>query len=564
MTDAPTTTMPRKVRVGLLVDSLTAPAWMHVMIERIVRSSYAEIVVVVRDASPSKPRPPAWRRALNYRNHLLYLAYRKLDRKIFQPQPDAFAPRDLGPLLQSVPVVEVVPERKKFSDRFSDSDLARLEACDVDVLVRLGFRILRGEILNLPRCGVWSFHHGDPDFFRGGPACAWEVFLGHPTTGSVLQILNEELDGGLVLYRSQSCTDTVSLARGLNYHYWKTLAFLPRKLEELHRLGPDCFMTKARKNHPAVNLYSQRMYTAPRNGEMARILVRLAAHMARRRFHGIVTLDQWRLYARRSESLNGSLDRFQQIEPPHGLFWADPNIFEHEGRCHVFCEEYPERTKKGTIVMFTIGEDGQWPAVPTPILECDYHLSYPFLFRHQNEIYMLVECATVHRVELYRAIDFPRRWSKPTILMDNVDAVDVTLHEQDGRWWLFANMIEHAGAIAWDELYLFHSTDPTGRDWTPHPQNPIVSDVRSARPAGRLFWHDGKLIRPSQNSAGGYGRAIVFNHVTKLTETEYEECPINQVYPDWHPAIRATHTFARGGGWTVVDADRWRSRFSWK
>ena len=252
----------RKVRVGLLVDSLVAPAWIQVMLERIIASSSAEIVLIIRDGSPPKPRPPAWKRLLKYRHHLLYLAYRKLDRRFFRPQPDAFAVRDLGPLLSSIPTIDVVPQRTRFSDRFADEDLARIKQYDVDVLVRLGFRILRGGILTTPRCGVWSFHHGDPDYFRGGPAGAWEVFLRSPTTGSVLQILNEELDGGLVIYRSQSCTDSVSLNRSLNSHYWKTLSFLPRALAELQRLGPDCFLAKARAAHPTIDLYSQPMYTA--------------------------------------------------------------------------------------------------------------------------------------------------------------------------------------------------------------------------------------------------------------------------------------------------------------
>jgi len=534
------------------------------MLERILASTYAEIALVVRDASPASPREPAWRRLYNYRHHLLYLAYRKLDRRMFRRQPDAFAPRDLGPLLASVPMLDVVPRRTRFSDRFSPEDLATLKEYDLDVLVRLGFRILRGGVLQAARCGIWSFHHGDPYLFRGGPAGAWEVFLGSPTTGSVLQILNEELDGGLVLYRSQSCTDSVSLGRSLNGHYWKTLSFLPRKLAELGRLGSDAFMAKARHSHPTVNLYSERMYTAPRNAEMARILVRLGTHMTRRRVRNLVSVNQWRLVVKKSESLNGSIDGFREIEPPHGLFWADPNIHEHQGRCYVFCEEYSHRTGKGSVVLFAIGEDGKWPDKPLPILETPYHLSYPFVFTHGGQIHMMVECSTERRVESYRCVEFPHRWEGPTVLLDNISAVDATLHEQDGRWWMFANMVENEGAMPWDELFLFHTADPFGGKWTPHPLNPIVSDVRRARPAGRLFWQDGKLVRPAQNCAGGYGRGIVFNHVLKLNETEYEECPIAQIQPNWHPGIRATHTFARGGGWTVCDADRWRSRLSRK
>ncbi len=39
---------------------------------------------------------------------------------------------------------------------------------------------------------------------RGGPAGFWEVMNDQPTTGSMLQVLNEELDNGRVIYRSHA------------------------------------------------------------------------------------------------------------------------------------------------------------------------------------------------------------------------------------------------------------------------------------------------------------------------------------------------------------------------
>ena len=37
-------------------------------------------------------------------------------------------------------------------------------------MLRVGFNIIRGEILNVPKYGVWSFHHDDEVKYRGGPA----------------------------------------------------------------------------------------------------------------------------------------------------------------------------------------------------------------------------------------------------------------------------------------------------------------------------------------------------------------------------------------------------------
>jgi hypothetical protein len=111
------------------------------------------------------------------------------------------------------------------------------------------------------------------------------------------------------------------------------------------------------------------------------------------------------------------------------------------------------------------------------------------------------------------------------------------------------------GAALADELCLFHATSL--RDaWTPHPMNPVVSDVRRARPAGRVIARDGMLIRPSQDSSRRYGYATVFNRITTLNDTEYAEEPIGRLEPGWMRGNRATHTFNADGRYEVVDAQR--------
>ena len=46
--------------------------------------------------------------------------------------------------------------------------------------------------------------------------------------------------------------------------------------------------------------------------------------------------------------------------------------------------------------------------------------------------------------------------------------------------------------------FLFYSDDPTSTEWNPHPKNPIISDVRNARPGGHIFEYKNKILRPAQ------------------------------------------------------------------
>ena len=75
--------------------------------------------------------------------------------------------------------------------------------------------------------------------------------------------------------------------------------------------------------------------------------------------------------------------------------------------------------------------------------------------------------------------------------------------------------MSEAGGSTWDELFLFVADTPIG-PWAPHPMNPIVSDVRCARPGGALFRRDGVLYRPGRIATKRYGHSLAVMEVTEL------------------------------------------------
>ncbi len=123
------------------------------------------------------------------------------------------------------------------------------------------------------------------------------------------------------------------------------------------------------------------------------------------------------------------------------------------------------------------------------MLERDCHVSYPLTFTWNGSWYMIPETAQNRTVELYRAVDFPHRWEFELVLLSDIEAVDATAAEIEGSWWMFVN-IGVEGASTWDELHLYSAPTPLG-PWVPHARNPVKSDVRSARPAGRVFSRGG-------------------------------------------------------------------------
>jgi hypothetical protein len=537
------------LRIGLLVDSLVQPRWVHSIVEAIARSSIATVVLVVKNSAEPRRGASLLRRAFAKRRHLLRRLYIAVDELLFRSAPDPFARVDLRPLVGDCPVLEVNPRRTAYSDYLEPADVSAILAYRLDVAFRFGFRILKGDVLNVAAHGIWSYHHGDNRVMRGGPAGFWEVMQGDHVTCSMLQVLTPELDAGRVLYRSWASTYKFSVWRNKANYYWKSASFAMRKLRELYEGGAVVLDDDPR---PLYRPYCNRLYKAPANPEMLRLLARLSASILRRGLQDLFYFGQWFIGYKLGKD-EGPLATFHDMNtlmPPGDRFWADPFPVGENDTYFIFVEEFPYKTRKGHISVIEMDNAGAVKP-PVKVLEKDYHLSYPFLFKWRGTHFMIPETSSNRTVELYRGVGFPHRWELEKVLLTDIRAVDATLEEIDGRWWMFAN-VGVEGASANDELCLFYADSPLG-PWTPHRRNPVKSDVRSSRPAGRLFRLEGTLYRPSQDASVFYGYAIVINRIVRLTPSEFAEEEVSRILPRWRRTLERNHTLNSAGRLTVID-----------
>jgi hypothetical protein len=108
-------------------------------------------------------------------------------------------------------------------------------------------------------------------------------------------------------------------------------------------------------------------------------------------------------------------------------------------------------------------------------------------------------------------------------------------------------------------LHIYYSATPLG-PWKPHQRNPVKSDVRNSRPAGRLFYWNGELYRPAQDSSQRYGYAMTINRVVRLTPDDFVEEEVSKVLPHWRKDLRGTHTLNICEDLTVIDCLMHRRR----
>ena len=533
------------LRIGLLVDSFAQPRWVSNVINDIRASGIAQICLVVKNEAPPQNSPGRLRTYWKNRKFLLYALYNRLDARKSMPQSDAFAEVDVQQLFNGCPVVGVVPEMKKFSDWFPEDAVETIRGYNLDVALSFGFRILRGEALRIAKHGVWSYHHGDNLVNRGGPAGFWEVMDASPISGSVLQVLSEDLDNGEVLDRTWLRTsDRFSVRISTNNLYWRSSSFVMRKLRELYEHGA------ATREQNSFRPYYNRLHKMPTNAELLPKLGRLSWNYTKSKLNYALFFDQWTVAYRFRTSPtdpNNSFYRFTHLVPPKDKFWADPFPVKVDGRYFVFLEEYLFKTDRAHISVMEINKAGA--GEPVPVLKRDYHLSYPFVFHWKDRHYMIPETAENKTVELYACESFPNEWKLETVLFEGVPGRDATLFELDGLWWMFVALADTDSA---DELYVYYSESPLG-PWKPHKRNPVKSDVRNSRPAGRPFYWNGELYRPAQDSSRCYGYATTINRIVRLTPDEFVEEEVSKILPQWRKDLRGTHTLNICEDLTVID-----------
>jgi hypothetical protein len=558
--------MSKKIlRVGLLLDDYHIPTWAHVMIKNILESDYASIdLAVINDVSSSglknkinKTGHPKQRDYFNRITHRairksLNLIYAKLvERKNYIA--DAGKKEDCEQYLTGIPTLRMRVNREAASDYFNPEDIGQIKSYNIDILIKLGFGSLKGEILTASKYGVWSLHFGDYHANRGGPPGFWESMESWPEFGSVLQILRDDSDNNKVLCRSFSYAHKMSVADNLSNCAWKSLSFMTRKIKELHDVGEEAFFERVERENKHPVFYSNRLYAEPSNKELAKLVFKKLKEKAQLFYENRLFKKQWILMFDLKEEFSPVLCRYKKIIPPKDRFWADPQVIYKDNKYYIFAEECLYSSRKAHISLIVMDENGDYQE-PEIVLERPYHLSYPFVFEHNGEHYMIPETSANRTVELYKCIEFPSKWEFQMNLMENARVADATVCYYKNKWWMFANVAENDGASTWDELFLFYSDDLFSNDWQSHPLNPIVSDCKTSRPAGKLFFENDVLHRVSQNSSVRYGYGFNILEVTSLDEFNYSEVVVSSVKPNWDKDIIATHTFNRVNSLHIIDA----------
>ena len=366
------------LRVGVMLDDWTVPAWVADVLASIQDSGVAMLTTVILNREPRPaPRNLAERlkRVLSAKSAglgtLLWDRYVRSDQRRNPDFATPFHPTDVHSLLAGARAIDVVPMRNGLVHRFNAADIAAVKRDSLDVIVRFGFNSLSGEILSAARYGVWSYHHGDNNKYRGGPAGFWEMYERNPLTAAILQILTEDhrwWPGDLSRLRGDpklrvtggepllALPEGDTVRRALPAESLRAWTGWHTRRSESSRLYAPPLSYSSQSPHAAI------FHAHPMEYLVVGIQNRLK-----------VQRDHWFLAVARGVAPGQQLTgKVSPLHPPRGRFWADPMIVRSNGQAFMFFEDYDYGLRRGHISVVELDASGRAGA-PRTALQADYH-----------------------------------------------------------------------------------------------------------------------------------------------------------------------------------------------
>lgn len=460
-----------------------------------------------------------------------------------------------NPLTRSVALVELIARVTERIEFASERDgtwqvlprniLDRISGSGAVAVIKLGMGLLRvPPDLSVP---ILSWHHGDPEHFRGRPAGFWEILTGHPVLGQMVQVIGNRLDAGRVVAFAET-----RIVR----HSWRaTLVEAFRHSPLL--LGPA--LDNVASGRSLVKLTTGQNYRLPGNRQVMRLLLQLVVAKLTWLTFGALFEKRWRV----SRAPVGSEDQAVAIASGrHALAlqdqWWTPSIpdgcsfiadpFFGGGAEELLVEALSKRTGRGEIHRLD-------SAGSTRLSDLPGHYSYPALVEHEGTSLCIPEIAQWSTPVAYR---WQGEWTAQVQLdiAGNPRLTDPTFLHHDGQLYLFAN-----DAASGSGVLRLWSASGLSATFTEHPASPLRISPRGSRMGGNLMasGSGSQLIRLGQDGSRDYGDGLIAFAIDELTPRSYREREIGALrFSD----RKGPHTFNLAPGGRAVVFDWYRVAFT--
>lgn len=543
----------QKLRIGIMCNSLLFKQWQVKSINLLINAGLVEIVLLIQKENSVEKKNGF----IDKFFPLKTLVFRVWCKFFFHPK--SIENIDLTEFFKHTKYIKCKTTFKgKYSEYFCKNDVEQIKNNRLDIILRFGFNIIRGDILNSAKYGVWSFHHDDELKYRGGPAGFWEIIKNDPVNGVILQRLTDTLDAGVILRKSYFKTINHSFSANVDQLFFGAAGMPLQCCRDILHSADYYFGIEN------INLKAP-IYKVPGIFRMKEFIFILLINKIKFHYNQLFKAEKWNVGFVEIKSdllLNFPLPEKVEWLPKPNIesFFADSFAIEKKnGELEMFFEDYSYKTEKGIISSVNYSKNCKDKfSKKSVILEKPYHLAYPYIYLHADEQYMIPESSKSTKIILYKKNKVTGKFELYKTLLESIDAVDTTLFFYKNKWWLFfTRKVADTNTCLF--AYFSETFDGTYKE---HTNNPIKIDVRQSRPAGTPFFINGTLIRPTQDNSEYYGKQIYLNKILKLNENEFEEEIINVLKPNKEWLYNSgLHTICVTENYVVFDAKKYE--FIW-
>lgn len=265
----------------------------------------------------------------------------------------------------------------------------------------------------------------------------------------------------------------------------------------------------------------------------------------------------WQLAIRTTPQGTIMMDKktpFLAVPNPFGMWAADPFILEKENKVYIFAELFSLWQWRGKLgyCIYENGKFSRWNI----IFDDKNHYSYPNIFEVDGVVFMMPETGSVKEIAIYKAVDFPSKWEKQSIILSGEKMVDSVFVSDDIilSYKMFGNFKNH--------LVLLKKDNDV---WNKVAN--IIDEQEIKRPAGKIFAYKDRLVRPAQDGRELYGGAIKFLDCSNIIDDINSEKEIINLQPDeivienLKKKFVGTHTYNATENYEVVDVEYYKFSF---
>lgn len=546
-------------KIGVLMGSMHCNKYLYKTIQTLAKSNQVELFFLINTSTKQQSTWEKIKFEIKTKGLIRFIAFitfkiwisleRKILGRVFPKVKQSGQTFDANEFKQNeYTLLHPIFSKSGLVVRYPAEDIERIRSLEIDLIIRGNSQgIIRGDILKISKEGVISFHHGDNRWNRGGPPAFWEVYFRKPSTGFIIQILTAELDGGDVIFRGNIPTCR-SYTENLVSLYNESTPYMANII--LQYAATDKLL-QAKEKTP----YSGTLLVLPTFTQSISYLIRTTFLYTTIAFNRLILRkrEKWGIAFTKGSWRDAIMRKGTRIKNPKNHFFADPFIITKNNRTICFVEDYDYKKKKGHITAIEILDKKNYKVLGA-IIEEDYHMSFPYIFECEEELYMIPETIQSDSIRLYKCTEFPLKWAYQKDILSNVSAVDSMLFKFGQKWWLLSNMAENKTGNHCSQLMAYYSNHPLSDQWTAHAANPLVFDSKIARNGGILNVKSNTPIRVRQKQGfDDYGVGMTLAVINELTASSYNEEQITEITPDFFPKIRACHHIHSNDEYTVYD-----------